>query len=228
MVRSFFMTGFLALCAFYSGASHAAAPTGIFGAVEFKADSLNALPHWQNVLQKIAQEKPTFQACLTGKEKCLTQGMRAWHDVMQQAKGGTFSDKLKLVNRYVNSWPLRRDAEAWNQPDYWASPEEFIAKSGDSEDFAIFKYASLQWLGIKPENMRIVVVRDMLRNNTHTVLAVYRNDDILILDSLMDAVLSHENVLQYVPQFSVSNEARWAHVLPRQDLPEMNNKNKTP
>ena len=95
---------------------------------------------------------------------------------------------------------------------YWAIPAEFLKKSGDCEDYAIVKYFTLKELGIPAENMRIVVVRDTLRNLAHAVLAVYLNGDAYILDNLSNTVLSHSRIRQYSPQYSVNESGRWAHL----------------
>ena len=66
--------------------------------------------------------------------------------------------------------------------------------------------------------MRIVVVMDKLRLLNHAILVVYENNSqALVLDSLFDAVLPQERVLQYTPHYSVNEYARWAHVMPIQD-----------
>lgn len=44
------------------------------------------------------------------------------------------------------------------------------------------------------------------------MLAVYQDEDIRILDSLVDAPLSHRRVRYYVPQYSINANHRWAHI----------------
>ncbi len=62
--------------------------------------------------------------------------------------------------------------------------------------------------------MRIVVLKDTLRNLDHAVTAVYLDGDAWILDNLSNAVLSHKRLSHYRPQFSVNEEYRWAHLTP--------------
>ena len=104
------------------------------------------------------------------------------------------------------------DIVNWKQQDYWEIPAEFLKKSGDCEDYSIIKYFTLKELGIAPESMRIVVVRDTIRNFAHAVLAVYVNGDAFILDNLSNSVLSHTKLRQYSPQYSVNEFGRWAHM----------------
>ncbi len=44
------------------------------------------------------------------------------------------------------------------------------------------------------------------------MLAVYLADDILILDSLSNLIVSHSRYQHYVPQVSMNETTRWAHV----------------
>lgn len=123
-------------------------------------------------------------------------------------------ETLKTVNTFFNQWPYRLDIEAYGKSDYWASPNEFFKMSGDCEDYSIIKYFALQQLGFKTENMRIVVIKDAIRNINHAVLAVYINDTAYILDNMSNLVLPHSKYQHYVPQYSVNGANRWAHIRP--------------
>ena len=79
---------------------------------------------------------------------------------------------------------------------------------------AIAKYFALRDLGFPASQMRIVVLKDTLRNLDHAVTAVYLDGDAWILDNLSNAVLSHKRLSHYRPQFSVNEEYRWAHLTP--------------
>jgi predicted transglutaminase-like cysteine proteinase len=60
--------------------------------------------------------------------------------------------------------------------------------------------------------MRVIILWDTIRAIGHAVLAVYEKDDILVLDSLSSRILSHWKYKQYVPQYSMNETTRWAHV----------------
>ena len=139
-----------------------------------------------------------------------------WKDLKSRVKGKPLLEQLDIINRFWNLWPYRTDKEVYGKQDYWAAPYEFLAKSGDCEDYCIIKYYTLKELGIPVEKMRIVVVRETIRNIGHAVLAVYDGDDVYILDNLSDAVRPMERIRNYVPQFSVNEKYRWVHVKARQ------------
>ncbi len=105
----------------------------------------------------------------------------------------------------------RHDAELYGRSEYWATPREFMARSGDCGDYAIAKYFALRALGFDPDALRIVVLRDRIRGIGHAVLAVYLADDIPILDSLSGLIVSHARYRHYDPQVSMNETTRWAH-----------------
>ena len=99
--------------------------------------------------------------------------------------------------------------------DYWATPREFLKKSGDCEDYSIAKFYALKELGFSGDAMRVVALKDRIRNIGHAVLAVYTDGDIFILDNQTIMVLSHVKYKHYVPQYSVNEKFRWMHVPPK-------------
>jgi predicted transglutaminase-like cysteine proteinase len=186
----------------------------LFGSIEFIGGSLTALPQWVGVLEKIKQEKSTYDTCNEDITKCPSPAVAAWQAKIRSVEGLKPVRQLEELNRFFNSWTYRLDSENFNTEDYWATPLEFLHRSGDCEDYSIIKYVSLRALGFPAEKLRIVVVRDVLRNIAHAVLAVYIDDDILIMDSLFDGVLPHHQVTFYAPQYSVNEKRRWAHITP--------------
>lgn len=187
---------------------------GLLGTKEFHMGSIKALPKWTRVLSGIKKDKPLVDQCDQDKTTCKTQKLREWRTFVQSQKGLPLKQLLKNINAYANNFPYITDQALWGKSDYWATPLEFLANSGDCEDYVILKYTTLRQLGIPAEQLRLVVVKDTVRNIAHAVLAVYDGSEIYILDSLFDAVLSHQQVLQYIPYYSVNENGRWAHIKP--------------
>lgn len=138
--------------------------------------------------------------------------IKAWKQFAASMKNKNIMEKLRAVNAYFNKWPYRLDMENWGVSDYWATPAEFVGKSGDCEDYSIIKYYALKELGIAPDTMRIVALRDAIRGIGHAVLVVYAKDDAWVLDNQTNLVLSHTRYGHYKPQYSVNETARWAHI----------------
>lgn len=176
----------------------------LFGTVEFRRP-LNTLPGWLATIKR----NENNQIFNPGK---LYKKNAGWDSLKNSASGKPPREQLRIVNSFWNSWPYREDIVNWGQEDYWEAPYEFLKKSGDCEDYAIIKYFTLKELGFDPDKMRIVVLRDTIRNLAHAVLAVYIDGDAFILDNLSDVVLSHRRLGNYMPQYSVNEKGRWAHI----------------
>jgi predicted transglutaminase-like cysteine proteinase len=202
-------------------------PPRLFGSIEFIGGSLAALPQWTGVLRKIQAEAAVYETCDRGRANrdisaCPSPAIAAWLDHVRSLKGLPPRRQLAELNSFLNRWIYRLDEENFKVEDYWASPLEFLARSGDCEDYAIIKYVSLKALGFNVKDLRIVVVQDVVRNLPHAVLAVYLEGDILIMDSLFEGVLPHNQVTFYKPYYSVNETTRWAHVptqRPRRSVP---------
>lgn len=206
----------IGLLAAIGAASPAFAQTPkLLDTVEFRAQSLAALPRWISVLEKVKLERPEYEVCAKDLEACPLSAMAGWQDKIKSLQGKPLSEQLAGINEYANAYPYRNDIDIWGLSDYWASPKEFLARSGDCEDYSILKFFSLRALGVPNDRLRLVVVQDTVRNIAHAVLAVYDDNQIYILDSLFSAVLKQEFVKQYKPYYSVNETTRWAHLVPK-------------
>lgn len=185
---------------------------GLFGSTEIASTELSALPQWGRVMNNLAKGEKIARACDREIRKCESQQMTLWRAKIQELSIAEPQEKIFEINRFINKWRHKSDQENYNKADYWATPLEFLLKGGDSEDFAIMKFISLRELEISQKDMRIVVTRDALRNEPHTVLAVAYKGKSYILDSLSDTVVEDEFIKYYVPYYSVNETTRWAHI----------------
>ena len=148
----------------------------LFGTVEFRRP-LSTLPGWLDMLERNAANNIFLP------EKQFNKST-SWAQLRQRAEGKSEREVLLLVNSFWNAWPYREDQVNWGKADYWATPAQFLKKSGDCEDYSIVKYFTLKELGFVPDSMRIVVLRDTIRNLAHAVLVVSLNDEAYVLDNL--------------------------------------------
>ena len=102
----------------------------------------------------------------------------AWAALLRSLVGVAPRAQVEAVHRFVNGWTYRADADNYGRSDYWATPLEFFRRSGDCEDYVIAKYRSLRLLGLRPDQLRMVVVQDVVRDLPHAVLAVYLGDEV--------------------------------------------------
>ncbi len=178
----------------------------LFGTLEMRS-KIGNMPKWTSVLEK-ERAHPGFT------DDRVFPGQGTWKTIKAKLAKMSPIEQLRAVNKLINSWPYRTDMDVWGVMDYWEAPVDFFRKSGDCEDFAIAKYFALRNLGFPASKMRIVVLKDTLRNLEHAVTVVYLDGDAWVLDNLSNAVLSHKRLSHYRPQFSVNEEYRWAHLTP--------------
>jgi predicted transglutaminase-like cysteine proteinase len=182
----------------------------LFGTVEFRS-KLKGIPKWERVLRAY-NNKPGIDGAFGPTRQREAQ---AWQKLKaNMAKAGDL-EKARAVNAFFNQWPYRLDSNVYGVSDYWATPDEFIKNSGDCEDYAITKLYALKQLGISPDNLRVVALRDNIRNLDHAVLAVYIGNTIYILDNVTKLVLTHDQFQHYFPYFSVNTVYKWAHIQPK-------------
>jgi predicted transglutaminase-like cysteine proteinase len=185
---------------------------GLFGSHEFRS-GLRALPQWTRVMATAEAQIDAMMRCNPEQGSCSAAAL-SWHKILREARGLSVFERLKTVNAYFNRWPYRLDIDVYGVSEFWATPQEFLRLSGDCEDYSITKYYALKQLGIPIERMRIVLLIDAIRNIPHAVLAVKHGQESYVLDNLSDLVLPHQRYGHYLPQYSVNENFRWAHVAP--------------
>jgi Bacterial transglutaminase-like cysteine proteinase BTLCP len=188
------------------------ASRGPGGVARYRGDSLSLKPSprqpsWRTTPgQRIPREGPSFRGGpFPSRFAANPRPETARSQVV-------IEEPRSAANRFSNDWRYKADDQNYGRRDYWATPLEFLRHSGDCEDYAIVKYVSLRQLGFTPEQLRLVVVRDVVRDLAHAVLAVYLDGEVYILDNLTKAVLQQERISQYVPYYSINETTRWAHV----------------
>lgn len=200
------------LMSWSGGVAHAAkvkASKGpqLFGTMEFKG-KITKLPKWTGVLTKMK----TWKGYFSDPSMAKLPSRAGWNKLKADTSSMAPLDKLKAVNKFFNKWPYRLDKGNYGQSDYWATPNEFLKKSGDCEDYSIAKFYALQELGFSGDSMRIVALKDRIRGIGHAILAVYLGDEIYVLDNQTVMVLPHTRYKHYLPQYSVNEKFRWMHV----------------
>jgi predicted transglutaminase-like cysteine proteinase len=186
-------------------------PLRLFGTVEFRTP-IKGLPKWERV-RSAESGNPSFTA--KGIETPNAKVLQRWTKLKEQFQNAPLREKMKAVNNFFNQWPYKFDMDLWGVEDYWATPREFVMKSGDCEDYAIAKYYALRDLGVPAGSMRIAAVKDNIRGLGHAILVVFVDNDAYILDNLTNLVLSHKRLSHYAPQYTVNEEYLWRHVKPK-------------
>ena len=130
-----------------------------------------------------------------------------WSELLEQANRVTGGNPFVMFNMWVN-WHVRYQRDAG---DDWADVLTTLRRGvGDCEDIAIAKMALLAALGVSPDDMYLVLLRDSRRED-HAVLAVRRAGSLYILDNRTDKLLAAALVTDYTPIESFSGDFAWTY-----------------
>jgi hypothetical protein len=126
-----------------------------------------------------------------------------WAGELRQLRGLSDYQKIEAINNLVNRRTYAEDQRNYGTSDYWASPREFLTRSGDCEDFALLKYASLMAIGMEDQDLRLVVGR-LSDGRPHAFLAAKVGQQEFILDNRQDDVYLTADRKDYVPKYSMN------------------------
>lgn len=196
-----------ALSGMLSGA--ALASPALFGYQETPQTDITLFKQWLDALERHLRLDVAEADCSAARfNPCH---LREWETFVDSIRGLPFATQLQRINDYANNKRYVLDLENYRLEDYWAVAREFLYNGGDCEDYAITKLFSLRWLGVKTDRLRIVVLQDTNLRIPHAVLAVYDNTDIHILDNQTRQVVSHRDIVHYVPVYSINETQWWIH-----------------
>ena len=82
----------------------------------------------------------------------------------------------------------------------------FTGGEGDCEDYAIAKYVALRELGMKADDLRLLLVRDRAVGQDHAVLGVRHDGRWLILDNRHSLLVDMTEVRHFTPLFAIDHE----------------------
>ncbi|MBF0383350.1 MAG: transglutaminase-like cysteine peptidase [Magnetococcales bacterium] len=182
----------------------------LFETKEFRSRNIKTFKKWRFALDRYSKELSlqTGNCKETSFNKCHYQ---KWLDFLETLKGKSQEAQIREINTFVNKAKYVTDQKNWGVKDYWESPGEFLNKFGDCEDFSIIKYLSLKKVGFTAKQLRIVAVTDSNLKIGHSILAVYLEDRILILDNQIKQVVDHSSVHHYKPVYSINENFWWRH-----------------
>lgn len=175
----------------------------LFGTTEKRSSKFKAFKKWQGVMERMAKEQSDVAS--------FKKRFSKWTKFLDGLKGKDRLTQVKAVNKFMNKSKYIQDKRNWGKKDYWASPGEFLTKFGDCEDYSIAKYMALKYLGIAPDKLRIVAVKDMNLKVGHAILAYYAKDRILILDNQIKIVADSRKIRHYQPVYSINEKFWWRH-----------------
>lgn len=174
----------------------------LFGTREIRSDNIHPFKKWTAVMQRFESPANTPAA---------SRRVKLWKAEIQRLQGKSRAEQIAGINAFLNAIPYVEDINNYSTRDYWATPDEFLARGGDCEDFAIAKYVSLRALGFLPQQLRIAIVQDQVKNIPHAILVVYSGAESFVLDNQDKQVEPAALVTRYKPIFSINSTSWWLH-----------------
>jgi len=188
-----------------------------FGTNEIRSSNLKAFKKWRTALKRFVKERKSGKKYSCQDKKFDLCDYQGWMKFLKSIKNQSKLAQVKAVNSYMNKAKYITDKSNWGQKDYWASPQQFLSRAGDCEDFAIIKYLSLRMLGFKDKELRVVAVKDLNLKIGHAVLMIVTKDKktgkprYLMLDNQIKKVVDPKRIKHYQPVFSINQNFWWRH-----------------
>jgi predicted transglutaminase-like cysteine proteinase len=160
---------------------------------------------WLGVQQRLADELVQLAICDGDRDGCASPEALRFLAIIDAGRARDGRARLGQINRAINL-AIRpgSDLALHGEADVWTSPLATLALgSGDCEDYAIAKFVALRNAGVAPEDLRIVVMHDMLGGEDHAVVAARLDGRWLTLDNRRMAMIEDSDIRSFRPTFVI-------------------------
>jgi predicted transglutaminase-like cysteine proteinase len=174
----------------------AAEPFGLFTAT---LSAGGIVDKWLGVERKLDDERVQLALCDGDRERCVSPAALQLLAIVDHARAREGRARLGEINRAINlAIRPMSDMAQYGQIDVWSSPlVTFTTGAGDCEDYAIAKYVALRLAGISSDDLRIVVMHNILRDEGHAVVAARLDGRWLTLDNNRMAMVEDSYLRNY-------------------------------
>ncbi len=116
--------------------------------------------------------------------------------------------RFGVINRAINmAIEPMSDLAQWGVIDRWSAPLVTLATGrGDCEDYAIAKYVALEEAGVAEDDLRLVIVRDLVLGQDHAVVTARLDDKWIVLDNRRLALLDDDEMPHVQPRFVLGRD----------------------
>lgn len=171
---------------------------------------------WQGVVRKLDDERVQLALCDGDRGRCASEAALQFLAFVDTARLREGRARLGEINRAINlAIQPMSDLDQFGEIDVWSSPlVTFYHGAGDCEDYAIAKLVALRMAGIPADDLRIVVLADVISGEGHAVAAARLDGHWLILDNRHMALVEDVAVRNYRPLFVIdqSGVKRYSHL----------------
>jgi predicted transglutaminase-like cysteine proteinase len=186
-----------------AGSNRQAAP--IFG-METESVTGELAAKWHAVEADIDDEQRVLARCRI--DAACPVVAKDLLDIVAEGSGHSGLARVGLINRAVDLAIAPASDEAqWGVADHWSPPFETLrTRRGDCEDYAIVKYVALLEAGLSRDDVKIVILRNLLPNEDHAVVAARVEGKWLILDNRRLALVRDSEMVRSIPEFVLDED----------------------
>jgi predicted transglutaminase-like cysteine proteinase len=179
-----------------------------FGLIAIKLSSGGLAEKWNGLERKLDDDMVQLALCDGDRERCVSPAALQFLAIVDGARARDGRARFGEINRAVNlSIKATSDMAQHGQVDVWSSPlATFASGAGDCEDYAIAKFAALRMAGISSEDLRIVVLRDLLHGEDHAAVLARLDGHWLMLDNRRMAMIEDVDVRGHRPLFVIGDD----------------------
>ena len=160
---------------------------------------------WLGVQRRLEDDMVQLALCEGDRDGCVSPAALKFLDIVDTARSREGRARLGEINRALNlAIKATSDLAQHGQADLWSSPLATLERGGgDCEDYAIAKFVALRRAGIAPEDLRIVVMHDTIRDEDHAVAAARLDERWWVLDNRRMAMIADADIRNYRPTFAI-------------------------
>ena len=161
---------------------------------------------WRAVEAEIDREQRVLERC-RAQEACPVVAQNLL-DIVAEGAGRSGRARVGLINRAVDLAIAPTSDEAqWGVADHWSPPFETLqTHRGDCEDYAIVKYVALLQAGLSHDDVKIVILRNLLPKEDHAAVAALVDGQWLILDNRRLALVRDMEMVRSIPKFVLDED----------------------
>jgi predicted transglutaminase-like cysteine proteinase len=163
---------------------------------------------WLGIQRELDDELLVLALCEEDRNNCASPAALRFLAIVDSAKARDGRARFGEINRAINlAIKPVSDLAQYGAIDVWRSPlATFATGAGDCEDYAIAKFVALRQAGIASDDVKLLILHDMLRNEDHAVVAARLDGHWLTLDNRRMAMVEDTQVRNYQPTFLIDRD----------------------
>lgn len=171
---------------------------------------------WRTIENDIDREQQVLARCRE-QESCPAAAQNLL-GIIAQGTGRSGIARVGLINRAVDlAIRPTSDQAQWGVMEHWSPPLETLqTHRGDCEDYAIIKYVALLQAGLSHDDVKIVILQNLLPREDHAVTVARVDGQWLILDNRRLALVHDTKMIGSIPKFVLDENGTRRFIPPKQ------------